>query len=107
MASLQAACPVFTVELQTRAIPALVGAGIQFDVFGLESVSTLENLPVGKVLAMLPIVVVLNKIKRTMSKLEYALHRGEVFKKNLAAKFMFKHACAVKKFLSVLAGNDC
>jgi len=33
-------------------------------------------------------------------------HRGEVFKKNSAAKFTFEHACTVKKFLSVLARNE-
>ena len=41
-----------------------------------------------------------------MSKLGYALHRGEVFKKNSAAKLSFEDECTVKKFLSVLAGND-
>jgi len=103
---LQAVCPVFASELQSRAIPALVRAGLQFDVFGLQSVSPPENQPVGKVLAASPVVVVLNEIERAMSKLGYALHRGEVFKKNSAAKFTFEHACTVKKFLSVLASND-
>ena len=106
MVRLQAVCPVLASGLQTRAIPALVRAGLQFDVFGLESASTPENQPVGKVLAASPAVVVLNEIERAMSKLGYALHRGEVFKKNSAAKFTFEHACTVKKFLSVLAGND-
>ena len=64
MVSLQAICPVFASELQTRAIPALVRAGLQFDVFGLESVSTPEKPPVGKVLAASPVVVVLNEIER-------------------------------------------
>lgn len=73
----------------------------------LESVSILENLFIGKVFVMLFIVVVLNKIKRIMLKLEYVLYRGEVFKKNLVVKFMFKYACVVKKFLLVLVGNDC
>lgn len=67
----------------------------------------LENLFVGKVFVMLFIVVVLNKIKRIMLKLEYVLYRGEVFKKNLVVKFMFKYVCVVKKFLLVLVGNDC
>lgn len=73
----------------------------------LESVSILENLFIGKVFVMLFIVVVLNKIKRIVLKLEYVLYRGEVFKKNLVVKFMFKYACVVKKFLLVLVGNDC
>ena len=84
----------------------LLELDLQFDVFGLESASTPEYQPVGKVLAASPVVVVLNEIERAMSKLGYALHRGEVFKKNLAAKFTFEHACTVKKFLSVLASND-
>ena len=46
---LQALCPVFAFELQTRAIPALIRVGLQFDVFGLESVSLPEKQPVGKV----------------------------------------------------------
>ena len=29
-----------------------------------------------------------------------------MFKKNLAAKFTFEHACTVKTFLSDLAGNN-
>ena len=41
-----------------------------------------------------------------MSKLGYALQRGEVFKKNLPAKYTFEHPCTVIKFLSVLARND-
>ena len=103
---LQAVCPAFASELQNRAIPALVKAGLQFDVFGLQSASTPENQPVGKVLASSPVVIVLNEVERAMSKLGYALHKGEVFKKNSSAKFTFEHACTVKKFLSVLASND-
>ena len=51
VARLQAVCPVFASGLQTRAVPALVRAGLQFDAFGLQSVSMPENQPVGKVLA--------------------------------------------------------
>jgi len=83
---LQAVCSVFASELQSRTIPALVRAGLQFDIFGLQRVSQPENQPVGKVLATSPVVVALNEIERAMSKLGYALLRGEVFKKNSAAK---------------------
>ena len=103
---LQAVCPVFASELQSRAIPALVRAGLQFDIFGLQSASTPENQPLGKVLAGSPVVVALNEIERAMSKLGYTLHKGEVFKKNSSAKFTFEHSCTVKKFLSVLASNE-
>ena len=103
---LQAVCSVFASELQSWTIPALDRAGLQLDVFGLQSVSQPENQPVGKVLAASPVVVALNEIERAMSKLGYALHRGEVFKKNSAVKFTFEHACTVKKFLSVLARNE-
>ena len=61
---LQAVCPVFASELQSRAIPALVRAGLQFGVFGLDSVSTPESQPAGKVLAASPVVVILNEIER-------------------------------------------
>ena len=32
---LQAVCPVFALDLQRKAIPALIRAGLQFDVFGI------------------------------------------------------------------------
>ena len=67
----------------------------------VESVSMPENQPVGKVLATSPVIVVLNEIERAMSKLAYALHRGEVFTKNSAAMFTFEPACSVKKFVSL------
>lgn len=81
---LQAVCPAFSPELQTKAIPKLTSAGLQIDVLnGIETVSIPESQPVGKVLATLPVVVALNENERAMAKLGYALHKEEVFKKVL------------------------
>ena len=94
---LQAVCPVFTLDLQRKAIPALIRAGLQFDVFGIQPLSSPEKQSVGKVLAASPVVVVLNKIERAMAKLGYALYKGEIYKKNVSAVFTFEHACTVKR----------
>ena len=61
---------------------------------------------IGRALCKSPVVVALNKIERAMAKLGYALHKGDVFKKNEASMYTFEHACSIKKFLSVLANND-
>ena len=104
---LQVASPIFATELQNRAIPALIRAGLVLDVFGIESASESESQrPIGKALSKSPVVVALNKIERAMTKLDYALYKGEVFKKNPASMFTFEHACSIRKFLSLLANND-
>ena len=105
---MQVVSPIFASELQNKAIPALIKAGLVLDVFGIGNPSEAENpeRAIGKVLSKSPVVVALNKIERAMSKLEYALHKGEVFKKNQASKFTYEHACSVRKFLSLLATND-
>lgn len=51
-------------------------------------------------------VVALNKIERAMTKLGYALHKGEVFKRNEESMYTYEHACSIKKFISLLANND-
>ena len=103
---LQAVRPVFALDLQRKAIPALIRARLQFDVFGIQPLSSPEKQSVGNVLAASPVVVILNKIERAMAKLGYALYKGEIYKKNVSAVFTFEHACTVKKFLSLLANND-
>ena len=104
---LQVQSPVFSSELQNRAIPALTRAGLVFDVFGIENVKESESQQsLGRALSKSPVIVALNKIERAMAKLGYALHKGDVFKKNEASKYTFEHACSIKKFLSVLANND-
>lgn len=96
--------PHFTETLRSKAIPALVRAGLVFDVFGVEERHN-ENPPEpGPVLAS-PIVVALNDIERAMSKLGYALHRGEIFKKVPDSRFTFEYCCSVKTFLSILGSN--
>ena len=104
---LQVASPIFASELQNRAIPALIRASLVLDIFGIESAKNSESQqPIGKALSKSPVVVALNKVARAMSKLGYALHKGEVLKKNVASMFTFEHACSIKKFLSLLANND-
>ena len=104
---LQVQSPVFSSELQNRAIPALTRAGLVFDVFGIENVKESESQQsLGRALSKSPVIVALNKIERAMAKLGYALHKGDVFKKNEASMYTFEHACSIKKFLSVLANND-
>ena len=103
---LQVVCPTFAVELQRNVIPALLKAGLEFDVFGIQNASEPERTPLGKALAASSVVVALNEIERAMRKLGYAVHHGEVFRKNPTAKFTFEHSCTVKKFLSVLCNNE-
>jgi len=74
------------VELQRKVIPALSKAGLQFDVFGIQNASEPEHTPVGKALAASSLVVALNEIERAMRKLGYAVHHGEVFRKNPAVR---------------------
>ena len=102
---LQVVRPSFAVELQRKVIPALLKAGLQFDVFGIQAASEPERTPVGKALAASSVVVALNEIERAIKKLGCAVHHGDVFKKNPAAKFTFEHSCTVKKFLSILSNN--
>lgn len=49
---LQVESPIFASELQNRAIPALIKAGLVLDIFGIETTRDLENRhPIGKPLA--------------------------------------------------------
>jgi len=104
---LQVTSPLFASELQNRAIPALIRVGLVLDIFRIESVKESESQqPIGKALSKSPVVVALDKVAKATSKLGYALHKDEVFKKNVASMFTFEHACSIKKFLSLLANND-
>jgi len=104
---LQVGSSVFSSELQNGAIPALNRAGLIFDVFGIENVKESESQQsIGKALSTSPVVVTLNKIEIARVKLGYALHQGDVFKKNESSLYTYDHACSIKKFLSVLANND-
>ena len=79
---LQVGSPVFSSELQNRAIPALTRAVLVFDVSGwkrkCERVEKSRKVRLSKS----PVVVALNKIERAMAKLGYALPKGDVFMKN-------------------------
>lgn len=80
-------CPRFASDLQSKAVPALVRVGLQFDMFGIQATTLLEWQRAGKALAVSPVVVGLKEIERAKAKLGYAIHKGEVFKKNSAAMF--------------------
>ena len=104
---LQVLSSSFSSRLRDKGIPALVRAGLQFDVYGIEQCTlpsgSIQNLT--KALAS-PIVVALNDIERAMQKLGYALYRGEVYRKVIASKYTFQHCCTVKKFLSMLGNSE-
>ena len=64
---LQVQSPVFSSELQNRAIPALTRAGLVFDVFGIENVKESESQQsLGRALSKAPVIVALNKIERAI-----------------------------------------
>ena len=96
----------FSTLRDKAAVPALIRAGLKFDVYGIENCSVpfgSENLT--KALAS-PIVVAMNDIERAMKKLGYALYRGEVFKKVGPSKYTFQHCCTVRKLLSLLGNSE-
>ena len=103
---MQVVSSLFITKLRDSLIPALVSAGLEFDVYGIEA----SNLPteVSKVTKALasPIVIAMHDVERAMAKLGYALHGGEVFKKVACSKYTYQHCCSVKKFLSLLGSND-
>jgi len=102
---LQVVSSSFSSILRHKAAPALVRAGLKFDVYGIENCSMpFESENRTKALAS-PIVVAINDIERAMKKLGYALHRGEVYKKVASSKYTFQHCCKVKQFL-LLLGNS-
>ena len=103
---LQVLSSSFSSILRDKAVPALVRAGLKFDVYGIENCSTpSEGENRTKALAS-PIVVAINDIERAMKKLGYALHRGEVYKKVASSKYTFQHCCKVKQFLSLLGNSE-
>ena len=87
----------------SQLIPSLVSSGLQLDVFGIEVCDLPSEIPKG--LAS-PIVIAMNDIERTMVKLGYAIHNGEMFKKVKNSEYTYQHCCSVKKFLSLLGSND-
>jgi len=53
-----------------------------------------------------PIVIAMNDIERATGKLGYALYSGGVFRKAKSSKYTYHHFWSVKKFFSLLAGNE-
>lgn len=100
---LQVISSSFTTRLRDKLIPALVSAGLEFDLYGIAASNPPSQVP--KALAS-PLVVAMNDVERAMVKLGYALHGGEVFKKAKSSKYTYQHCCSVKKFLSLLGSGD-
>lgn len=103
---LQVISSSFITKLRDSLIPALISAGLEFDVFGIGTSNLPTEVPkVTKALAS-PIVIAMHDVERAMAKLGYALHGGEVFKKVASSQYTYQHCCSVKKFLSLLGSND-
>ena len=81
---LQVVCSLFTAKLRDKLIPSVVSSGLQFDVFGIEVCDLRSEIPKG--LAS-PIVVAMNDIEQAMAKLGYALHSGEMFKRDKNSEY--------------------
>jgi len=81
------------------------------DCYGLEdedsgcklSPSTIE--PVNRPLSS-PVTVLCFDIKIAMEKLNFGVHRGDVFKKDPRSKYTYTYLCTMKTFLSTLMGNE-
>ena len=97
---LQVVCSSFSAKLRDKLIPSLFSSGLQFDVFGIEVCNLPSEIPKGLASA---IVIAMNGIERTMAKLGYALHSGDIFKNS---EYTYQHCCSVKKFLSLLGRYD-
>ncbi|KAL9978141.1 hypothetical protein ACROYT_G015628 [Oculina patagonica] len=96
----------FCSTLRDKGIPALIRAGLRFDVYGIGdcSVSSVDQTCTQALAS--PIVVAINDVERAMKKLGYALYKGEVYKKVGSSKYTYQHCCTVKKFLSLLGNSD-
>ena len=94
----------FLTRLST-AVKQLQTAGLRFDCYGLEeeydsstlTESTLE--PVNRPLSS-PATVLCFDIKLAMEKLNFGVHRDDVFKKDPRSKYTYMYLCTIKTFLS-------
>ena len=89
-----------------KGIPALILAGLRFDVYsiGYCAVSSVDETCTKALTS--PTVVAINDVERAMKKLGYALYMGGVYKKVGSSMYTYQHCCTVKKFLSLLGNSD-
>ena len=86
------------------AIDALIKAGLQMDVIGLEDAI---NKPAAFVHMTSDICTqLINDIEAIMGQLGYALYQGMVYKKNPKATFTYTYKCDVNSFIGALEGNE-
>ena len=78
---LQVVSSSFFSTFRDKSVPALIQAGLKFDVCGIENCSVPSGSEICTKALASPIVVAMNDIDRAMKKLGYALYRGEVYKK--------------------------
>lgn len=89
-------------------------AGLLIDSFGLDEEyldsgdiqdtqeqSSAPNKPLS-----CPVTVLCNDIQLAMKKLQYAVHQGEVFKRDPRSMYTYKHLCPMKTFILSLMGNE-
>lgn len=97
----------------TIAARELQSAGLRVDCFGLDEESSttvtgqhgVDSTPINKPLSC-PVTVLCNDIQLVMEKLQYAVHQGEIFKREPKSKYTYQHLCTMKTFLYSLMGND-
>lgn len=52
------------------------------------------------------LTVLINDIGIAMKKLDYALHRGKIYKKEPAARYTYIYKCEPRAFINILAANE-
>ena len=96
-------------QCMRKIIEALIKAGLQLDVRGLE-VSSRDDLRkrsrVMKSITTDKCTQLINDIEILMERLGYAIHQGMVFKKNPKAVYTYTYKCDVNTFIGTLEGNE-
>ena len=97
------------VERMKTVIEALIRAGLQLDVRGLDvsSRDVLTKSGVKKAITSDACTQLINDIEVLMKNLGYAIHQGNILKKNAKAVYTFSYKCDVNTFIGTLEGNDC
>ena len=92
-----------------RVIEALMRAGLQLDVFGLD----VERNIVGQPSSVVPKAIttdhctqLINDIEILMQRLGYAINQGMVFKKHEKAIYTYTYKCEINSFIGALEGNE-
>lgn len=88
-------------------------AGLLMDAFGLDEEDlctdiqdTQENCCAPNKPLSCPVTVLCNDIQLAMKKLQYAVHQGEVFKRDARSRYTYRHLCPMKTFILSFMGNE-